>query len=68
MLVLTYILLRQLTKKLCHKNLNVIIYGATGMIGSGVLIECLEDPNVKSVLIIGRSSAGINDPKGQGAY
>jgi uncharacterized protein YbjT (DUF2867 family) len=46
-----------------QKEINAILYGATGMIGSGVLIECLEDPDVKSVLIIGRSSAGVKHPK-----
>jgi uncharacterized protein YbjT (DUF2867 family) len=35
--------------------MNVIIFGATGMVGQGVLIECLRDPAVNSVLCIGRS-------------
>ena len=35
--------------------MNVIIFGATGMVGRGVLIECLRDPAVNSVLCIGRS-------------
>jgi N-acetyl-gamma-glutamylphosphate reductase len=37
-------------------EIKAIIYGATGMIGQGVLIECLEHPDVKSILIIGRRS------------
>ena len=46
-----------------QQEINAILFGATGMIGSGVLIECLEDPDVKSVLIIGRSSSKISHPK-----
>jgi uncharacterized protein YbjT (DUF2867 family) len=36
--------------------MKVILFGATGMIGQGVLRECLLDPNVESVLAIGRST------------
>jgi uncharacterized protein YbjT (DUF2867 family) len=35
---------------------NVILFGATGMVGQGVLRECLLDPEVESVLAIGRSA------------
>src|SRR4249919_3833284 len=35
--------------------MNVILFGATGMVGAGVLLECLDDPRVRSVLVIGRS-------------
>ena len=34
--------------------LNVIITGATGMIGKGVLLECLERDEVASVLVLTR--------------
>src|SRR5271157_566439 len=44
-------------------GLRVIIYGATGMLGSGVLIECLESEKVQSVLVIGRRNCGINNAK-----
>jgi uncharacterized protein YbjT (DUF2867 family) len=36
--------------------MNVILFGATGMIGQGVLRECLLDPEVESVLAIGRNA------------
>lgn len=39
--------------------MRVIVFGATGMVGAGVLIECLEDPRVRSILVIGRHSVGI---------
>ena len=40
-------------------KINVIITGATGMVGKGVLLECLESPEVDSVLAIVRSSTGL---------
>ena len=38
--------------------MNVIIFGATGMVGQGVLLECLRDPGVERVLIIVRRPTG----------
>jgi uncharacterized protein YbjT (DUF2867 family) len=43
--------------------MNVILFGASGMVGSGVLSVCLRDPQVASVLAIGRSPTGRADPK-----
>jgi len=43
--------------------MKVILFGATGMVGQGVLRECLLDPNVEWILSVGRSSAGIDHPK-----
>ena len=43
--------------------MNVVLFGATGMIGQGVLRECLLDPDVDRVLCIGRSTIGRQDPK-----
>lgn len=43
--------------------MNVVIFGATGMIGSGVLLECLEDPRVRSVLAPVRTPSGIRHEK-----
>ena len=42
--------------------MRVIIFGATGMVGQGVLRECLADPQVESILIVGRSSSGVENP------
>ena len=44
-------------------KLNVIITGATGMIGEGVLYECLNHPEVERVLVITRNSTGYTHPK-----
>ena len=43
--------------------MKVILFGATGMVGQGVLRECLLDAGVKSVLAIGRSSTGQRHAK-----
>jgi uncharacterized protein YbjT (DUF2867 family) len=43
--------------------MNVLLLGATGMVGQGVLRECLEDPRVRQVVVIGRSSTGRHHPK-----
>jgi uncharacterized protein YbjT (DUF2867 family) len=43
--------------------MNVILFGATGMIGQGVLRECLLDPGVDRVLSVGRRPSGAKDAK-----
>jgi len=43
--------------------MKVIIFGATGMIGSGVLLECLRNPGIESVLAIGRSRTSLARPR-----
>jgi uncharacterized protein YbjT (DUF2867 family) len=44
-------------------KLNVIITGATGMVGEGVLYECLRHPDVENVLVISRRASGYSHPK-----
>ena len=43
--------------------MKVILFGATGMVGQGVLRECLLRPEVESVLTIGRTVTGQTSPK-----
>ena len=43
--------------------MKVILFGATGMVGQGVLRECLLDPGVESVLAVGRSPTGQQNAK-----
>jgi uncharacterized protein YbjT (DUF2867 family) len=43
--------------------MKVILFGATGMVGQGVLRECLLDPGVESVLAVGRSPTGQRHAK-----
>jgi len=44
-------------------KLKVIITGATGMIGEGVLYECLNHAEVEKVLVISRNPCGYSHPK-----
>lgn len=43
--------------------MKVIITGATGMVGEGVLIECLENRQVIEILSLSRKSCGMTHPK-----
>jgi uncharacterized protein YbjT (DUF2867 family) len=43
--------------------MRVILFGATGMIGRGVLRECLLDDRVTAVLAVGRASTGVTHGK-----
>ena len=43
--------------------MKVILFGATGMVGGGVLRECVADPRVESVLAVGRRSCGVTHLK-----
>ncbi len=43
--------------------MNVVIFGATGMVGKGVLLECLDDDRVKKVLLVSRHPTDISHPK-----
>src|SRR5687767_4797422 len=43
--------------------MDVILVGATGMVGQGVLRECLLDEGVTRVLTIGRTKTGQHHPK-----
>jgi len=43
--------------------MKVLLFGATGMVGQGVLRECLLDPEVEQVCAIGRTAIIASDPK-----
>jgi uncharacterized protein YbjT (DUF2867 family) len=43
--------------------MKVLIFGATGMVGQGVLLECLRDTDVELVVTLGRTATGVRDPK-----
>ncbi|MEV6733590.1 MULTISPECIES: epimerase [unclassified Streptomyces] len=43
--------------------MNVILFGGTGMLGRGVLRECLRDDTVTAVLSVGRTPLGVSHPK-----
>jgi nucleoside-diphosphate-sugar epimerase len=44
-------------------GIKIVITGATGMVGEGVLLECLQNKNVEKVLSISRKAVGWNHPK-----
>lgn len=44
-------------------NIKVIITGATGMVGEGVLLECLQNAAVQEVLIVSRKHYNLQHPK-----
>jgi nucleoside-diphosphate-sugar epimerase len=43
--------------------MRAVITGATGMVGEGVLLECLNHPDVEQVLVINRKPGGVSHPK-----
>ena len=43
--------------------MNVLVFGATGMLGQGVLRECFLDPGVEHVTALGRTPTGVQNPK-----
>lgn len=45
------------------KKINAIITGVTGMVGEGVLHECLKHPKVESIVVINRRPCGVEHEK-----
>ncbi len=43
--------------------MKVLIFGATGMVGYGVLLELIDSPSVERILSIGRRTLDIENPK-----
>jgi uncharacterized protein YbjT (DUF2867 family) len=43
--------------------MNILLFGATGMVGQGVLRECLLAPDVELVKTVGRTASGVHNPK-----
>src|SRR6202022_788413 len=43
--------------------MKVILFGSTGMVGQGVLRECLRDPEVTEVVAVVRSATGQQHAK-----
>jgi nucleoside-diphosphate-sugar epimerase len=44
-------------------KIKAVITGATGMVGEGVLLECLNHPDVEQVLVVNRKPGGVAHPK-----
>lgn len=45
------------------QEIQAIITGATGMVGKGVLLECLRNPAVTRVLVVNRRPLDVQHPK-----
>ncbi|MDW7690844.1 NAD-dependent epimerase/dehydratase family protein [Flammeovirgaceae bacterium SG7u.111] len=43
--------------------MKVILTGSTGMVGKGVLLECIDDSTIEKILLINRNSIDISHPK-----
>jgi uncharacterized protein YbjT (DUF2867 family) len=43
--------------------MKVIIFGATGMVGKGVLLECLDDTRVENVVLVSRHPVDVSNTK-----
>ena len=43
--------------------MNVIVTGATGMVGEGILHACMSNPDVTRVLVVNRNTCGVSHPK-----
>ena len=43
--------------------MKVIITGSTGMIGKGCLLECIDRPEITTILVANRNPVNINHPK-----
>ncbi len=59
----TFIIRIKIVGKMGNVKVRVILTGATGMVGEGVLHECLLHPGVEAVLVISRKPCGISHPK-----
>ena len=44
-------------------KINAIITGATGMVGEGVLLECLDHPDIDRIVVLNRKPLGRTHPK-----
>lgn len=44
-------------------SIKIILTGATGMVGEGILLECLENPNISEILSVSRKPSGKKHAK-----
>jgi uncharacterized protein YbjT (DUF2867 family) len=45
------------------RQIKVLLFGASGMVGAGVLRECLADPQVERVVSVGRTASALHSAK-----
>ncbi len=61
--VATKLPLNDFSANIPRMKIKAIITGATGMVGEGVLLECLAHSDVEEVLVINRKPGGVTHPK-----
>lgn len=61
--IFIHYLVQELISMKNMQKIHVIITGATGMVGEGVLHECLQHPEVEKILVINRKPCGVTHPK-----
>jgi len=44
-------------------GIKVIVTGATGMVGEGVMLTCIDNPLISAILLVTRRPSGVNHPK-----
>ena len=44
-------------------SIKIILTGSTGMVGEGILMECLENPNISEILSVSRKPSGKKHAK-----
>ena len=49
--------------EMTNAGIKVIITGSGGMVGKGVLLECLDSPIISEVLVVNRTALNITNPK-----
>jgi uncharacterized protein YbjT (DUF2867 family) len=54
---------RRETRMATSAELTLVLTGATGLVGEGVLLACLSDPAIARVLAVGRRASGLAHPK-----
>ena len=50
-------------EQLKNERMKVIIFGSTGMVGKGILLECLDSHSVEKVLVVNRRSLNMSHDK-----
>jgi len=45
------------------ESVRILLFGATGMVGAGALLECLADPRVSGIISVSRTPTGRSHPK-----
>ncbi len=56
-------LLRWSSRRSENLEMKVVLFGASGMVGQGVLLECLRDPDVTEIVTVVREASGRREPK-----